>query len=1603
MMQGTAADTGAGDDYQIEKSLKFVKGDAAYLSQTPGVGNRTTWTWSGWVKWDGEVSTQSNQYGGKMLFATYDGQPAWISFNEDTPYLQFSYHDGSSYRHNRSSAIYRDPSTWMHVVVGVDTTLADSSSRLRMYVNGKRITSFSTSYTIPQYTQFAFNNTYPHHIGASSNSTGGSAGDYFGGYLADVQFIDGFSLSPAAFGSFDSTGVFNAKALSIPAPNTNKTWSGMLTSQTGTFENSGSAANLFDSNPTTTGVDDTNQGKWLKFTPTGGIAFSTGIRVYNNGQVQNWEVKLTDGTIKETRTDSAAYHTLYEGSGTLEYIKGTAASGAYNNWFSVEVDGVSLVDGQTDETVRANIWPKHNDGTTWINNADVTFSGNGYGSYPPVNAFDGNLSTFMNNSAGGQTMTWNCTTAFNKFSNKKLRLYCSGSDYNIHVNGTDTGTNGPASASWVDLGTFASITELKFDTGTGNAGFNLYGVEIDGCLLINGASDQSFHLKFNDTTSNTALGYDSLGADFTESHVEKGGPILKTNKVGTAVTSGNNTDANSSNLVFAWPGVNLTADVSASNHTVTNNSVGSTTGATPKFYSACGDFGNQGQQQYISVAESNDFDFGTGSWTIETWIHRTSDTANSANLMGVWQFQGDGAGDNNEEWLALLWSDQTKKYTFYYGQDGAGNGNHTNVVLPDLDSTDTKINTWHHFAVSFKHDDTSNGTLRLFINGKLVALVSDSTTNSSSGTKQNGWGGSNKDLHLGIQEWGRNFAGYLQDFRIYKGVSKYNESFKLPTRRDFTVNNLVGSGLEDVTGSFVLFNNSAANLTDDKVDNVTVTNNSSVTTASAPANPHGVSTMASFSGSNYLSTNFANPVGNGSAATLDVWWDHNEANSQSSDSSRALLANGNGGYIQINGNNNGGQTNVYLYGTTSVDLGAYEWGHFRVTWDGTNTKAYWNGVEKYSGTATCSADNIMIGANGAGGEKWEGRVGPVIFTEGNLGPPPAGGLFTVNGEFTVTDSETISLPDVEKHKRDSSVDTPNNYLPTDGNDALGGVSRGNYATLNPLAKHSNCQMNESNIAVVNSSGNNNRGGSSTFGMSKGKWYFEVTTLDATHVQQFGVSVDGKFFDASYFEYSGWCFSCNGYAFGDGNAGIDLGSWGNTAAGDVYGIALDVDAGKMWISKNGTWNNVGGSAAGNPATGANPVYTSVTPTSSTSVSDQGHSLVPGYSVRVGSGITGKGLYFNFGAQPFTTEAPTDFKCLCTQNIPDTFSSGVGDEVNDPSKYFGIKKYYGNDSTQTIKGLKFQPDLVWLLPRDYGVSRTIWDAVRGTTKAVYGDQNNANTTIADGLTAFNSDGFTLSGNAETNKVDKNWISWNWDAGTSAATASTDGSITPSAQWVNATAGFSISKFTGTGAVATVGHGLGVPPAFVAIKNLTSAEEWVVGHIGMGDNSSHLAFEKYIHLDNDQAMADHNSLWHDTNPTNTVVTIGTAGSTNASTDMLMYAWAPIPGFSAFGFYEGNASNNGTFVHLGFRPALVIVKNMDAAAHWNALDFVRETYNMMTAGLYTSHTSTETDGGYDKYKTDHLANGFRHKGDDALRNAANTYLYCAWAEHPFKTARAK
>jgi hypothetical protein len=330
------------------------------------------------------------------------------------------------------------------------------------------------------------------------------------------------------------------------------------------------------------------------------------------------------------------------------------------------------------------------------------------------------------------------------------------------------------------------------------------------------------------------------------------------------------------------------------------------------------------------------------------------------------------------------------------------------------------------------------------------------------------------------------------------------------------------------------------------------------------------------------------------------------------------------------------------------------------------------------------------------------------------------------------------------------------------------------------------------------------------------------------------------------------------------------------------------------------------------------------------------------------------------------------------------------------------YTGTGATQTINnsanGVSFQPDLVWVKGRSGATDHALYDAVRGVQKQLESNTTTAETTETTGLTAFGTTGFTIGALAQMNTNAATYVGWQWNAGGSTVT-NTSGSISAQVR-ANATAGFSIVTYTGTGSAATIGHGLGVAPQMIIIfERSPGGDDHIVYHASLTSN------QYSIRLNTTAAQAGPSgAYWNSTSPTSSVFSVGTSGESNQSTaTYVAYCFAPVAGYSAFGGFVGNGSADGPFVYLAFRPRFVMIRNPAIAANWLMFDSSRNTYNQVINFLFANTSDAEqTSAG--SVALDFLSNGFKIRQTSGNINASgNTLIYMAFAENPFKFANAE
>jgi len=336
------------------------------------------------------------------------------------------------------------------------------------------------------------------------------------------------------------------------------------------------------------------------------------------------------------------------------------------------------------------------------------------------------------------------------------------------------------------------------------------------------------------------------------------------------------------------------------------------------------------------------------------------------------------------------------------------------------------------------------------------------------------------------------------------------------------------------------------------------------------------------------------------------------------------------------------------------------------------------------------------------------------------------------------------------------------------------------------------------------------------------------------------------------------------------------------------------------------------------------------------------------------------------------------------------------VNKSSDYFNTVLYTGNGTdNHAITGVGFQPNFIWVKARSASKEHRLQNSVVGITNHMRSNANNEET--AGSVKTADSDGFTLGTSLSWNENTTTYAAWNWLAGTAFsndASATSIGTIDSTGTFNN-DSGVSIVSYTGTGTAGTVKHGMNSTPKMIIVKRRDTTGRWQVYHHGTDASSPE---DKYLFLDGNEALLDHSNRWNDTAPTSSVFSLGNSAEVNNNGGTyIAYCFAEKQGFSKFGSFEGNGNADGPFVHLGFRPAFIVIKKSSGTEDWSMYDTKRNVNG-------TSHTlplvanDNGTESGFTGKNMDILSNGVKILTSNGELNLDNeTYIYWAFAEHPF------
>jgi hypothetical protein len=626
----------------------------------------------------------------------------------------------------------------------------------------------------------------------------------------------------------------------------------------------------------------------------------------------------------------------------------------------------------------------------------------------------------------------------------------------------------------------------------------------------------------------------------------------------------------------------------------------------------------------------------------------------------------------------------------------------------------------------------------------------------------------------------------------------------------------------------------------------------------------------------------------------------------------------------------------------------------------------------------------QIGTTGVSGSTtyFDGYITEVNFVDGQVlnpssfgetnpvtgvwGPKKYAGTYGTNGFYLkfADNSGTTSTTLGKDSSGNGNNWTPNNFSVTAGagNDSMidvptpyadGGNGRGNYCTLNPTNRNNGGTaptMVNGNLETTSAVNATHIWGTMAVPSSTSSWYWEgvCTSMDTnrTYIGIIDSVTTGSSPGASYGFIDKAILSNNGNYFNlaSGTGGGNSGSYTSYAQNDVVMVAYS--NGKIWFGKNGTWMN-----SGNPAAGTGAIDTGVS-TSKTWLPYFGYN----------SNWTA-----NFGQRAFAYTPPTGFLALNTQNLPEP-------SIKNSLTAFDATTWTGTGASLAVNVTgKFQPDLVWIKGRSGATGHRLTDSVRGVTNALSSNSPSSNTIVdTQGVTAFNSGGFTVGSNATYNTSSATYIAWQWKRG--------------------ASQGFDISStFTGTGSAQTVTHSLGVAPSMIILFS-TGGTNWINTRV----YHTRLSAGNALQLSTTAAQFSDPTTFASVN-SSSFQTTQTSGQINVA-----YLFSEVAGFSRISSYTGNGSSDGPVVHCGFRPRYIFLKRTDSTADWYTYDAARNTYNGLTLELDLNSSIAETGAG--GITVDFVSNGFKiRRTGNAVNVSGGTYIFAAFAESPFKYSLAR
>ena len=995
--------------------------------------------------------------------------------------------------------------------------------------------------------------------------------------------------------------------------------------------------------------------------------------------------------------------------------------------------------------------------------------------------------------------------------------------------------------------------------------------------------------------------------------------------------------------------------------------------------------------------------FGTPTdgkkWTFSAWVKKTVD--DNTNRI-IFQFN-DGS---TPTYLQLTRNGLSKDIVFAVADNELG----TTARFRDPSA-------WYHILGSVDTtQSTASDRVKLYINGSQVTdfssenypSLNSSTGNSASGTKRigsNTGGGDNLD-------------GYLAEVHFIDGQALDPTSFgETGTYGEWKPIEVTGMTY-GTNGFYLDFGNTGTKHT------ITVQGDVQHTTSPKKIGDSSIHFLHNGGTTDILKlSSYPSDLVFSGDFTYEFW-----AYKDDTSSSGAVFGNNeynNGVPCQWRMMNTGNMS-IHMNGSstwsmasgfgTSTSYTASVWQHWALVRSGSTITLYRDGVSQATTTSsqaqTLQGSSTFVIGGSQGSDYYNGHLDEIRISNTaryTSGFTPSTTAFTddantmllIHSDTTVFESTTFTDDSgvVGGLGNDASSNT-NNWTVNNlaATDQMLDSPTNNFATLNPLREgYSSPVLSEGNLKFQVSGANSYANAPSTIGMTSGKWYWESYLIDGATGSGKNIGIHGNSVSTGQSDLPNSSFhpSIAWQHYGSvsklyQNSTAQQTGLSQPANGDIIGFALDMESGTKTLQFY--LNNV---TTGSAVTYLGDIaFAAATYNNSAN----GHIANFGQDSSFAGNKTAQGNQDSNSIGDFYYTPPTGFLALCTSNLPDPAVV--------PSEHFNTVTYTGTENASVhgaVTGVGFQPDMIWFKNRNFSYNNAIYDALRGTNSYLVTNSTGTevNPPAGKDLTSFDSDGFSLGTSwgaitcGKEGSTFRTYVAWNWKAN-GAGVSNTNGTIASTVS-ANADAGFSIVSYTGTGANATVGHGLAKKPNIFMLKGRNDTpRNWRV-------YSDTIGATKHLYLNTTASEQVSSTQFNNTEPTSSVFTIGSHGGVNTSTkDYIAYCFHSVAQYSKVFSYTGNGSTDGTFVYCDFRPKYVMLKASSISGeHWWLFDTERDTYNVMNSRLAASESAEE------KYTVDFIdvtSNGFKLRTSSVMANSNGaTYIGIAFAELPAKYNNAR